>query len=85
MLIVEEDSFFHPKLMTVRPHMVQEEIEGSKPGVERFAHVGAHSLDTLLFLSGPSRLATTMIPHVKAIYHVVLDVLKALTVPGIDK
>ena len=65
--------------------MVQEEIEGSKPGVERFAHVGAHSLDTLLFLSGPNRLATTMIPHVKAIYHVVLDVLKALTVPGIDK
>ena len=60
MLIVEEDSFFHPKLMTVRPHMVQEEIEGSKPGVERFAHVGAHSLDTLLFLSGPNRLATTM-------------------------
>lgn len=54
MLIVEEDSFFYAKLMTVRPHMVQEEIEGSKPGVERFAHVGAHSLDTLLFLSGPS-------------------------------
>jgi hypothetical protein len=26
-----------------------------------------------------------MFPHVKAIYHVVLDVLKALTVPGIDK
>ena len=74
--IIKGTGFLNPKLVAVRSHMVEEEVERSKPCIEDLADASVHPFHTSLLSSCSGRLGTLVVLHVEGVHEEVSDPIK---------